>query len=242
LTGGATAPAGGERVPPRLRQPRLADMIAERFRAQIMDGALAPGERLPRQEALAQELGVSLVVVREALRMLEAQGLITVHRGKTGGATVRGPDRTALSAAIATAAGLARLPAGDIRATLIALDGWCAETAAAQPGRQALVTRLNASVDAQLSSAAAESEFRRECGRFHAEISRGCGLQTLRLLCDALDATARGLSPAGTRRCEEPGLAVEQVVSEHRQAVRSISGADGPAAAAAARHQPARRR
>ncbi len=242
MTGGATAPADGERVPPRLRQPRLADMIAERFRGQIMDGALAPGERLPRQEALAQELGVSLVVVREALRMLEAQGLITVHRGKTGGATVRGPDRTALSAAIATVAGLARLPADDIRSTLIALDGWCAETAAAQADREALVTQLNAAVDAQLSSAAADSEFRRECGRFHAEISRGCGLETLRLLCDALEVAARGLGPAGIRRCEQPGLAVEQIVREHRQAVRAISEADGPAASAAARHQPARRR
>ena len=90
--------------PPRLRQPRLADMIAERFRGQILDGSLLRDERLPRQEVLARELGVSLTVVREALRMLEAQGLVTVHRGKTGGATVRVPGDAAISAAITTVA------------------------------------------------------------------------------------------------------------------------------------------
>ena len=67
-------------------------MIAGRFRSQILDGSRPAGDRLPRQEVLARELGVSLVVVREALRMLEAQGLITVHRGKTVGATVRIPE------------------------------------------------------------------------------------------------------------------------------------------------------
>ena len=242
MTESAAAQAGDGRLPPRLRQPRLADMIAERFRAQIMDGVLAPGERLPRQEALAVELGVSLVVVREALRMLEAQGLITVHRGKTGGATVRGPDRTALSAALATAAALARIPAGDVRSTVIALDGLCAETAAGQAGRAALIARLNHSVDAQLSSTGEEGRFRRECGRFHAEISRGCGLEMLRAICDALDTAARGLGQAGTRRCEEPGLTPERVVTEHRQAVRAMAEGDGPAASAAARHGPARRR
>ena len=118
-------------APPRLRQPRLADMIAERFRGQILDGSLSPDERLPRQEVLARELGVSLAVVREALRMLEAQGLVTVHRGKTGGATVRIPDDAAISAAITTVAAMARISGEDVRCTLIALDGLCAQAAAA---------------------------------------------------------------------------------------------------------------
>jgi hypothetical protein len=130
--------------PPRLRQPRLADMIAGRFRSQILDGSLLPGGRLPRQEALAQELGVSLTVVREALRMLEAQGLVTVHRGNTGGATVRVPDGAAISSAISTVASLSRIAPDDIAATLTALDGLCAQSAAAQPGRAALASSWQA--------------------------------------------------------------------------------------------------
>src|SRR5579859_2548031 len=106
-------------------------MIAGRFRSQILDGSRPAGDRLPRQEVLARELGVSLVVVREALRMLEAQGLITVHRGKTGGATVRVPDGGAeLAAALAAMTAAGGVAPGDVRATLAALDGLCAQTAA----------------------------------------------------------------------------------------------------------------
>ena len=233
-------------APPRLRQPRLADMIAERFRGQILDGSLSPDERLPRQEILARELGVSLTVVREALRMLEAQGLITVHRGKTGGATVRIPDEAAISAAITTVAAMARIPGADVRCTLIALDGLCAQAAAAaaQPGRAALVQRLEGSLAVQLGNAG--DAFGLECARFHAEISRGCGLVMLQSISGALEASARDLGPAVTRRCERRGpgtpLTAEHIVADHTQVVHAIASGNGRAAAIAAAHERAPRR
>jgi len=218
-------------------------MIAERFRGQILDGSLAPDERLPRQEVLARELGVSLTVVREALRMLEAQGLVTVHRGKTGGATVRVPDDAAISAAITTVASMARISGEDVRCTLIALDGLCAQAAAAaaQPGRAAVVQRLEGSLDVQLGSAG--DAFGLECGRFHAEISRGCGLVMLQSIAGALEASARNLDPAVTRRCEGRGpgtrLTAEHIVADHTRVVHAIASGNGPAASIAAAHRGA---
>lgn len=216
-------------------------MIAERFRGQILDGSL---ERLPRQEVLARELGVSLAVVREALRMLEAQGLVTVHRGKTGGATVRVPDDAAISAAITTVAAMARIPGDDVRGTLIALDGLCAQVAAGQLGRAALVRRLEGSLDVQLGSAGDAFGF--ECARFHAEISRGCGLVMLQSIAGALEASARNLGPAVTRRCERRGLGtqltIERIVADHTHVVQALADGNGPAASIAAAHEPTPRR
>jgi DNA-binding FadR family transcriptional regulator len=221
-------------------------MIAGRFRGQILDGSLPPGERLPRQEALARELGVSLAVVREALRMLEVQGLVTVHRGKTGGATVRVPDESAISSAISAVAGLAQISAGDIRSTLIALDGLCAQTAAGQPGRSALVKRLEGSLDDQFGRAGDEGAFRLECARFHAEISRGCGLEMLHSIAGALETSARNLGHAVTRQCErrEPGtvLTIENILADHARVAAAIAAGNGAAASVAATHEPARRR
>lgn len=56
--------------------------IVDALRGSILDGVLAPGMQI-RQELLAEQFGVSRVPVREALRQLEAEGLVysELHRG-----------------------------------------------------------------------------------------------------------------------------------------------------------------
>lgn len=51
--------------------------IADALRAEILDGALTPGTRI-RQEDLAERFGASRIPVREAIRMLNADGLVTI--------------------------------------------------------------------------------------------------------------------------------------------------------------------
>ncbi|MDQ4214694.1 GntR family transcriptional regulator [Microbacterium capsulatum] len=52
-------------------------MLADALREAILDGRYAPGERI-RQDELAESHGISRLPVREALRMLESEGLVTV--------------------------------------------------------------------------------------------------------------------------------------------------------------------
>lgn len=68
-------------------RPRLADVIVEQIEQLIVDGQLAPGEKLPSERDLATKLSVSRPSVREALLKTEARGLIEVTRG--GGFAVR---------------------------------------------------------------------------------------------------------------------------------------------------------
>ncbi|OLS60596.1 hypothetical protein PSEMO_45180 [Pseudomonas putida] len=69
---------GDEQVPAHLAR----SVIEERLRSAILDGRLAPGMAI-RQQELATLFGVSRMPVREALRQLEAQGLLSVvaHKG-----------------------------------------------------------------------------------------------------------------------------------------------------------------
>jgi DNA-binding GntR family transcriptional regulator len=60
---------------PLIEHRQLRDMVVERIRARIMQGKLAPGEWL-RQERLAADLGTSYTPIREALKQLEAEGLV----------------------------------------------------------------------------------------------------------------------------------------------------------------------
>lgn len=64
-----------------LQQTRLYEQVSERIRNLIIDEALRPAERLPSERDLAAQLGVSRIVIREALKYLSAQGLVEVKQG-----------------------------------------------------------------------------------------------------------------------------------------------------------------
>src|SRR3989442_3532586 len=66
---------------------RLHEDVAEQLRDAILDGRFAAGRKLPPERELAQEFGVNRTSVREALKVLEGLGLVTVRQGD--GATVR---------------------------------------------------------------------------------------------------------------------------------------------------------
>jgi GntR family transcriptional regulator, transcriptional repressor for pyruvate dehydrogenase complex len=70
---------------------RVSVEIVERIKGAIRAGKLAPGDQLPAERELTKQLGVSRVSVRDALRMLEANGLIEVRVGARGGAFVTAP-------------------------------------------------------------------------------------------------------------------------------------------------------
>lgn len=67
----------------------LAEQVMARLSADIRGGRLAPGARLPTEQALTSELGVSRTVVREAVAALRADGLVVTRRGS--GAYVADP-------------------------------------------------------------------------------------------------------------------------------------------------------
>jgi GntR family transcriptional repressor for pyruvate dehydrogenase complex len=70
---------------------RVSADIVEQIKRAIQDGRLTPGDQLPSERELTKQLGVSRVSVRDALRMLEAYGLIQVRVGARGGAFVTAP-------------------------------------------------------------------------------------------------------------------------------------------------------
>ena len=68
-----------------------ADRVVEAIRNSIIRGELRPGDKVPEQE-LASQLGISRTPVREAIRMLEQQGLLRVESKK--GTYIAAVDKT----------------------------------------------------------------------------------------------------------------------------------------------------
>ena len=87
----------------------LVDKLASQLHARVLSGELPSGTRL-RQEALAEEFGVSRTPVREALRKLQAGGLVELQPNR--GAVVRGLSPTEIRDAYEVRAALEALAAG----------------------------------------------------------------------------------------------------------------------------------
>ncbi|MBZ9772444.1 FadR/GntR family transcriptional regulator [Mesorhizobium sp. CO1-1-8] len=76
-----------------IRASATYDLVVEQLRRAIFLGRFIPGDKLPPERELASQMLVSRTTIREALRVLEGEGLITVKRGAAGGLTVLGQGR-----------------------------------------------------------------------------------------------------------------------------------------------------
>lgn len=63
------------------REPRLSDQVADAILESILSQRLRPGDLLPPERELGKQFGVSRTVVREAIRALDAKGLLEVRTG-----------------------------------------------------------------------------------------------------------------------------------------------------------------
>lgn len=77
--------------------PKSCDVLAERLQQQILSGDYAPGAALPTERALVSTTGLGRGSVREALRILEAQGLVRTRAGRYGGSVVARPTDALLA-------------------------------------------------------------------------------------------------------------------------------------------------
>ena len=93
---------------------RVSQVIVDQVKLLMREGQLTIGDRLPSERDLCQRFGVSRVTVREALRVLEANGLIAVRVGARGGAFVASPTKERLSEGLADLMTLSSLTPRDV--------------------------------------------------------------------------------------------------------------------------------
>lgn len=174
--------------PQRIRQPRVADIVAARLRDDILSGRLKEGDVLPSQEALFAEFGVSPPAVREAVHMLELDGLISVRRGNVGGAVVHLPsaERTAHMISMVLQARAAS-PA-DVSGALVHLEPICAGMCAARDDRLTeVVPYLEAEIERQTAQFDDVSLYVPNARRFHEAIVSRCGNEPMILVIGSLE-------------------------------------------------------
>jgi DNA-binding FadR family transcriptional regulator len=173
-----------------LHHPSRAELVASSLRDRIVDGALADGDELPKLEELLDEFGVSKPTLREALRILEAEGLITVRRGKFGGAVVHQPRAQNAAYTLGLVLRAEQVSLGDVGVAIQRLEPACASLCAEREDRATAVVPVLEAVHAQVIDAVDEPEdvFIAACGAFHAQLVASCGNATLIVVAGALES------------------------------------------------------
>jgi GntR family transcriptional repressor for pyruvate dehydrogenase complex len=75
-----------------MQVPKASEVLANELRESILSGRFPEGTALPTERDMVIQTQMSRTTVREALRILEVQGLIRIKTGRSGGAFVRRPD------------------------------------------------------------------------------------------------------------------------------------------------------
>lgn len=238
VTGNSGKPAAAARR--HLSQPRVAEIVAGILRERIVNGALQDGDLLPKQEDLLQEFGVSLPSLREATRILETEGLISVRRGNVGGAVVHRPTSEAVAFTLGLVLQSNRTTLGDLASALRIVEPACAALCAEQPDRRRIAARLTARTKEAAAVIDDGPAFTQAAREFHDELAQLCGNGTMRELVGTLETlwsnyeTRWAVDTANTGDYPEPALR-HQVIAVHTTIADAIRAGDAGAAEKAAR-------
>ncbi|WP_432974900.1 FadR/GntR family transcriptional regulator [Dactylosporangium sp. CA-233914] len=162
--------------------------MAAQLRLRIMEGDLVDGSELPTEPVLLQSYPVSRPSLREAFRILETEGLVTVRRGKRGGTVIKSPTLDSAAYHMGLLMHSRALPMADLAAARNLLEPLCAEHAALREDHAAVGARLRQLGDEALQVVADGPAFTGAAGKFHEELVDAAGNQTLRILVGMLES------------------------------------------------------
>jgi DNA-binding FadR family transcriptional regulator len=213
------------------------------LRDRILSGEVPNGGMLPKLEDLTEEFRVSKASLREACRILETEGLLSVLRGNVGGAVVHLPQPAHAAYTVGLVLQAREVQVRDVAAAVERFEPICAELCAGREDRVTAV--LPELVAAQLDLAdcidRGDGEGAALAARaWHEALVARCGNETTVVLLGALEAV--WTSHIRTKQVEYAKLGVamspelsRRVYTEHEEIQARIEAGDVAGAAAASR-------
>lgn len=178
-------------------------LVAQRIMADVDRLSLQPGDRLPPERTMLQEYGVGRGTLRESLRFLEFQGVLTIKAGPGGGPIVRQPDASNLATALVLLLQISGATFRAIADARLAIEPLLAAQAAEHISDEALA-ELRGTLEDMESAIENRAAFLDANKRFHDVIAWSSGNPVFGLFLDAMldiiDGTVLGIDYPVHRR------------------------------------------
>ncbi len=229
-------PVGSRSNAEAVRVPKTAELVAKQIRNAIIRGELSDGDTLPAESHLIAEFEVSRPTIREAVRILESEGLVTVARGARGGARISSPNYEMIQRAAGITLQFQGVTIGDVYEMHTLFEPPAARLVAERNSEKA-VPLLRAIIEQELSLAKDRFAVTPVLAEFHRVLIEMAGNKTLVVINQAL----RGLANAHMELAQRRNPVVDPEFSErqlrfgfksHAKLVDLIEAKDGPGAEA----------
>ncbi len=196
---------------------RVHETVARQIRQAILSGTYRPGDRLPVERELVESFRVSRSAVRQAIFLLQQQGLLEVRQGSGGGAFVRDTGLQPVLHAIENVIGTRRISPRQFFSAKLTLEP-VITAAAAEHVTPEILDRLRASVASGRQMLADHQELMAHAAEFHEIIAEATGNPVLELVLVALVRIAEA-TPEFHHASERNW---EQILDEHEQLVDAL--------------------
>lgn len=218
--------------PPSSRAPaprsRAHELVIDAIEDQVMAGRLVVGDALPPERELAAKLEVSRASVREAIRVLESQGVLhsRVGSGSAAGTFITAMSSAALTRLLRMHVGLSNFPIKDVIEVRVALER-ASVTLAADNADQHLLAAIRAPLEKMNLPDAPLEVFNDADTTFHVAIAEAAGN---RLVADLTTAIRSSLRPVILRAFHEmaDSRALRQKLQiQHQEIYDAIASGEG---------------
>lgn len=211
-------------------EARTWQVVLEKIESDLLDGVLAPGDRLPPERELASTLGVGRSSVREALRVLEVMGLLRTGTGSgpTAGAIIIATPQGGMSALLRLHVAAHGFPLDDVVATRLILEAAVVEILSADRTKstQAALDIVDA-MDADDLSA---GEFLALDARLHLALAEASGNVVITAMMAGLRTSIETYVQAGAVRIPDWPATAARLRAEHRAILEAVDSADAASA------------
>lgn len=209
---------------------RTHELVLQWIEGQLSEGKLAVGGRLPAERTLAEQLRVSRTSVREAIRILEAMGIVRagVGSGPEAGTVVISDPTAALGSALRLHVATQHLPIPDIVETRVLLESWAAAHARPDAPELAGAAQLLDDMD---SGELAVDDFLALDVRFHLALADAAGNAVVSAMMGSLRESIQGYASRLTANLPDWDATALRLRHEHRGILAAIRNHDGDGAA-----------
>lgn len=207
---------------------RSYEQVVEQIRDQIRDGRFARGERLPSERELGSSFGVGRGVIREAVKVLGAMGLVEARQGS--GLYVRNDPLPSVTRAFVLSVAPEEGAIGRLFEFRQALEVLAARVAAGRRSEaQAAAIAEGAEASAHAAAAGDSAAFSKGDDRFHAAVCAAADNPYL----DAMLAAVRQMQTEVVHLFSDIPGSIAVAAAQHRRIAAAIAAGDAEAAAAA---------